>query len=67
MTLRRSDPTAIEVQFGSLATGERTMLRGCELGNGAYSVVEHGVDHTNWVSQPEVGRDRRESPRVRLT
>jgi hypothetical protein len=37
-----SDAAAIEVEFGSLATGERTMLRGCKLGNGAYSVVEHG-------------------------
>jgi hypothetical protein len=49
MTLRGSHTAAIEVQFGSLATGERTMLRGCELGNGAYSVVEHFADDTKGV------------------
>jgi hypothetical protein len=34
VALRRGDTPAIEVQFSSLATGERTMLRGSKLGNG---------------------------------
>jgi hypothetical protein len=49
LALGGRNAAAVEVQFGSLATGERTMLRGCELGNGAYSVVRHGTDHTQGV------------------
>jgi hypothetical protein len=53
MTLRGCHTAAIEPQFGSLATGERTMLRGCELGNGAYSVVEHvGRRYDRGVTSP---------------
>jgi hypothetical protein len=55
------------MQFGSLATGERTMLRGCELGNGAYSVVEHVADDTKRVSPHELSGDRPGSRRSRLT
>jgi hypothetical protein len=32
------------------------MLRGCELGNGAYSVVRHGVDRTHGVSHRRSAR-----------
>jgi hypothetical protein len=52
------DAATVEVEFGSLATGERTMLRGCKLGNGAYSVVEHVRDGTRGVSH----RRRRRQP-----
>ena len=48
---RGGDAAAIEVQCGSLATGERSVLRGCKLGNGAYCVVRHGSDHMDGVSQ----------------
>ena len=46
---RGGDAAAVEVQFGSLAAGQRTMLRGCKLGNGAYSVVRHDAEHTERV------------------
>ncbi len=44
-----SRPGPVEIQVGSLATGERSMLRGCKLGNGAYGVVRHGGDHMHGV------------------
>jgi hypothetical protein len=49
LALGRGDAGPVEVQFGSLDSGERTMLRGGELGNGAYSVVRHAGDHTQGV------------------
>ena len=58
---RGGDTAAVEVQFGSLATGERTMLRGCELGNGAYCVVRHASDDTDGVSE-RVRRQARAAP-----
>ncbi len=51
----------IEVDGGSLGPGERPMLRGCELGNGAHCVVRHGPDRTEGVSQA-----RRCEPRRRM-
>ncbi len=49
------DAASIEVQFGSLAAGEHSMLRGCKLGNGAYGVVQHVADGTQGVSWPRSG------------
>jgi hypothetical protein len=55
LAFRRGNAALVKLEVGSLATGERTMLSGCELGNGAYCVVEHFVDGTRGVSH----RDRR--------
>ena len=48
----------IKVQFGSLAAGEHSMLRGCKLGNGAYGVVQHVADGTQGCHGLDLGRHR---------
>jgi len=51
--------SSVELEGGSLAPCERSVLRGCELGNGAYGVVEHAMDRMQGVSRrpaPSVGR-----------
>ena len=48
---RVGEASTVEVEGGSLATCERSVLRGCELGNGANGVVEHAMDRTQGVSR----------------
>lgn len=50
-THRAGEAAAVQIQFGGLATGEHTVLRGRELNDGAHGVVQHSLNATPRVSR----------------
>jgi len=50
-------PVSVEVDCGSLATSEGTVLRGRELNDGGNGVVQHLPGGTPWVSRQPMAQE----------